>query len=66
MSDMTAVENMKLIATVFFAAAVLHTFAVKKIISFAHRFKPGSVNENLFHFLGEMEIVFGVWVSPYW
>ncbi len=48
-------------ATVFFGCAVFHTFMVNKILKFAHRFPEGSIGENLFHFLGEVEAVFGLW-----
>lgn len=54
---------MKYIATVLFICAVLHTFAVKIFLKLAHRFREGSIGENLFHFLGEVEVVFGVWAS---
>jgi hypothetical protein len=54
---------MKYIATVLFACAVLHTFCVKWILSFAHRFPEGSIGENLLHFLGEIEVVFGLWAA---
>lgn len=63
MPDMLAVEHMKFVATLFFGAAVLHTFAVKKITSLAHGFAPGSVGGNFLHFLGEIEIVFGLWAA---
>jgi Na+/H+ antiporter NhaD/arsenite permease-like protein len=63
MSELVATESMKVIATCFFIGAVLHTFAVKKIIGLANRFEAGSVPENLFHFLGEIEVIFGVWAA---
>lgn len=49
--------------TLFFAIAVLHTFAIKRFQSFAQRFPEGSVRENLFHLLGEVEVVFGFWAG---
>lgn len=61
--DQSATENMRTIATIFFAAAVLHTFATKPILTLARRFKPGSVQENLLQYLGEIEIIFGVWAA---
>lgn len=54
---------MKYIATVLFACAVLHTFCSKKILSLAHRYPNGSMQENLLHFLGEVEVVFGIWAA---
>lgn len=53
--------KMEMVATACFALAVLHTFLVKQFQNMAHRFEDGSVGENLFHLLGEVEIVFGFW-----
>ena len=50
-------------ATLFFALAILHTFLVKKFQHLALQFKEGSVLENLFHLLGEVEVVFGFWAG---
>ena len=52
---------METLATVFFALAVLHTFTVKRFAHWAEKYPPGSVPENLLHFLAETEIVFGLW-----
>ena len=52
---------METLATVFFALAVLHTFAVKRFAHWAHQYPPGSVKENFLHFLAETEVVFGLW-----
>lgn len=49
------------ISTLFFALAVIHTFCTKQFNKWAHRFPDGSGMENLFHFLGEVEVVFGLW-----
>jgi hypothetical protein len=54
---------MEILATVFFALAVLHTFLVKRFAHWAHRFPEGSIGENLLHFLAETEVVFGVWAA---
>lgn len=54
---------METLATVFFALAVLHTFAVKQFAHWAHRYPPGSVRENVLHFLAETEVVFGLWAA---
>lgn len=48
-------------ATVIFAIAVLHTFVVAKFAKMAHHYPEGSMMENLFHFLAEVEAVFGMW-----
>lgn len=51
----------KYIATTCFALAVLHTFFVKFFHTLSHKFQEGSVAKNLFHLLGEIEVVFGIW-----
>lgn len=56
----TAIE---LTASILFVAAVVHTFLVSKFQNIAHRFPEGSVAENFFHFLGEIEVVFGLWAG---
>ena len=52
---MTPIE---LVAAIFFAAAVLHTFAAKQFERLSHRYPK---HEGLFHLLGEVEVVFGFW-----
>src|SRR5512147_3050241 len=51
------------LATVLFGLAVLHTFCVKRFAHWAHQYPPGSVRENLLHFLAETEVVFGLWAA---
>ena len=51
------------VATLLFALAILHTFVVKQFAKLAHKYPEGSIMENLFHFLAETEIVFGVWAA---
>ncbi|MGE0631766.1 MAG: putative Na+/H+ antiporter [Pseudobdellovibrionaceae bacterium] len=51
------------VATVCFALAVLHTFSVNFFLNLSHRYPEGSVGENLFHLLGEVEVVFGIWAG---
>ena len=53
----------ELLATALFSLAVIHTFCVKRFAHWAHRFPPGSVAENLLHFLAETEVVFGLWAA---
>jgi hypothetical protein len=53
----------EVLATVFFGLAVLHTFCVKRFAHWAHQCPPGSVRENLLHFLAETEVVFGLWAA---
>lgn len=51
------------VATGLFAIAILHTFLVKKFAAIAHRYPEGSVGENFFHLLSEIEVVFGFWAG---
>ena len=51
------------LATLLFALAVLHTFSVKFFAKLALKYPQGSVQENLYHFLAETEVVFGVWAT---
>jgi hypothetical protein len=55
--------TIELVGTVLFACAVLHTFLVSKFEKMAHNYPEGSMGENLFHFLGEVEAVFGMWAA---
>ncbi len=72
--DPTTVE---ILATVLFGCAILHTFTVKRFEHIAHKFPSGSVGQNFFELLGEVEAVFGIWaafllvgvammLSPHW
>jgi hypothetical protein len=66
-----------LIATIIFFCAIVHTFLTSKFLAISHRWehdheekkKLGQVDRHsvhhgaeLFHFLGEVEAVFGIWV----
>ena len=66
-----------LVATLIFFCAIIHTFLTGKLMAIAHRWeheheqkiKKGLVDKEsvhhraeLFHFLGEVEVVFGLWV----
>lgn len=51
------------VATLLFALAILHTFCVKQFAKLAHKYPEGSIGENLFHFLAETEVVFGLWAA---
>lgn len=54
-------QPFELFATVCFLMAIIHTFLVRWFQSLARRFPSGSVAENVFHLLGEIEAVFGLW-----
>jgi len=58
----TAIE---LAGTIIFAIAVLHTFAVKQFEHWGHHFPEGSMMRNLFHYLAEVEAVFGMWAAVF-
>lgn len=61
-----AAEPFNAVATAIFALAVLHTFVAPRFAARAHalherhRGRP-SVAAELLHFLGEIEVVFGLW-----
>ena len=55
--------TLQIVGTVLFALAVIHTFLVKRFEHLAHKYPEGSVGENFFHFLGEVEAVFGIWAA---
>ena len=50
--------SIDIIAGALFAAALVHTFAAKRIQRLSHRFPDHS---GLFHLLGEVEVIFGFW-----
>jgi len=56
-------STVEIIATIMFGLAVCHTFLVSKFEKIAHKYKEGSVGENFFHFLAEVEVVFGIWAG---
>jgi hypothetical protein len=57
--------NLQLVGTILFACAIIHTFLVSKIQHLAHKYPEGSMMENLLHFLGEVEAVFGMWAAVF-
>lgn len=52
---------LELVGTTCFAIAVLHTFTASYFQKIAHHYKEGSIGENFFHFMGDVEVVFGLW-----
>ncbi|MCP5488489.1 MAG: putative Na+/H+ antiporter [Verrucomicrobia bacterium] len=52
-------------ATLIFAVAIVHTFVSAKIGHLAHRYPLNSPPERLFHLLGEVEVVFGLWAAVF-
>lgn len=55
---MSNISNIELIAAGIFAVALIHTFAAKSFERLAHKSKN---HAGLFHLLGEIEVVFGLW-----
>jgi hypothetical protein len=70
-------EPFNLVATIIFLCAIIHTFLTSKFIAIAHKWEKElqekidrkevptySVHHGakLFHFFGEVEVVFGLWV----
>lgn len=53
----------EIFATTCFALAILHTFSVKRFAHTAEGYPEGSVAENFFRLLGEVEVVFGFWAA---
>jgi len=60
MDNSALIENL---GAIFFLIAILHTFSIKRFQHLALRYPEGSVLENLFHLLGDVEIVFGLWAG---
>ncbi len=67
------IEPFNLVATLIFFMAVIHTFFAAKIRAYAHQVQlsfeqKGGQGEcfsaAILEFLGEVEVVFGVWVLP--
>jgi hypothetical protein len=66
-------DPLNLIATAIFLLAILHTFAAARFTHLAHsvalrhqasgQSRP-SISAELLHFLGEVEVVFGLWTVP--
>lgn len=55
--------RIELVSTILFGIAILHTFCASYFQELAGRHKEGSVAENFFHLLGEIEVVFGIWAG---
>lgn len=55
--------NIHYLGTLFFALAVMHTFVVGLFRKLSHRYPHDSFRHSVFHLLGEVEVVFGVWAG---
>ncbi len=58
-------HSIEILATTLFGIAILHTFAAGWFRALGDRFPSGSISENLFHLLGEIEVVFGIWAAVF-
>ena len=56
-------HSTEILATVLFACALVHTFMSSWFNRIAAKYPKGSLRENTLHFLGEVEIVFGLWAA---
>jgi hypothetical protein len=54
-------STIEIISTVLFFIAIVHTFLVSKFEHIADRKPKGSISANIWHFLAEVEVVFGLW-----
>lgn len=52
-----------MVAGGIFGLAVIHTFLASSFKKVAASYPQGSVAENFWHLLGEVEVVFGLWAS---
>lgn len=72
-------EPLNLVATSLFLLAILHTFLAPRLLAASHHLRerlaresadrgeseaPHSFRVEVLHFLGEVEVVFGIWVVP--
>lgn len=62
---MPQVSAIEISGTVCFVLALIHTFMVGRFQKLANRFPSGSIPENLFHLLGEVEVTFGLWAAVF-
>jgi len=59
-ANLTA-TNLELISTILFFVAIIHTFLVSKFEHIADRKTKGSMAANVWHYMAEVEVVFGMW-----
>lgn len=57
--------HLQLFATIVFVLAIIHTFCVKIFENKAHHYPDGSMGRNFYHFLAEVEVVFGLWSAVF-
>src|SRR3954469_14512331 len=59
--ERVAADPYNAVATLIFALAIAHTFAAARFAALAQRAPASSVAAEALHFLGEVEVVFGLW-----
>jgi hypothetical protein len=59
----TGDAQVQLVASILFSFALVHSFMVKRFEEWAHHFPKGSIGENFFHLLSEVEVVMGIWAA---
>ena len=78
LAQRAAQDPFTLVATGIFVLAIVHTFGAARFLALAHRVQHGhdekaaragrpaqaSVLAEFLHFMGEVEVVFGLWVIP--
>ena len=52
---------LEIISTVLFFTAIVHTFLVSKFEHIADQKPKKSISANIWHYLAEVEVVFGLW-----
>lgn len=57
--------TLQYVGTLIFALALVHTFSVGIFQKMAKKAPEGSFQENIFHFFGEVEVVFGIWAAVF-
>lgn len=62
--EASAPTTLNYLATAIFALAIIHTFMAGAFNKLAAKYPEGSMQEDLYHFLGEIEVVFGIWLFP--
>lgn len=60
-----SVTHIEWVGAILFAFAILHTFSAGFFQKLANRYPSGSIAENICHFLGEVEVVFGLWAAVF-
>lgn len=57
--------QIELAGTIFFAIAVIHVFMANQLIKISYKFPKDSIKERTLHYVGEVEVVFGLWAAVF-